>query len=79
MELFLLSTGDTPTLQQGASGSSVRRLQRALTAALATSVGIDGSFGPATETAVRSYQSSRGLGVDGVVGPATWSALHAGR
>lgn len=75
----LLSTGDRPALQQGSSGAAVRRLQRALTAALGSTVSIDGSFGPATDTAVRSYQSSRGLGVDGQVGPATWGALQAGR
>jgi Domain of unknown function (DUF1906)/Putative peptidoglycan binding domain len=75
----LLSTGDTPALQQGSAGTAVRRLQRALTAALGSTVGIDGSFGPNTETAVRSYQSSRGLSVDGEVGPATWGALQSGR
>lgn len=75
----LLSTGDTPTLRQGSSGTAVRRLQRALTAALGSALAIDGAFGPNTESAVRTYQSSRGLGVDGVVGPATWGALQAGR
>jgi hypothetical protein len=75
----LLSTGDTPTLRQGASGEPVRRLQRALTAALGSALAIDGAFGPDTEAAVRGYQTSRGLGVDGVVGPATWGALQAGR
>jgi peptidoglycan hydrolase-like protein with peptidoglycan-binding domain len=75
----LLSAGDTPTLRQGSSGVAVRRLQRALTAALGSALAIDGAFGPNTDTAVRSYQSSRGLGVDGVVGPATWGALQAGR
>jgi hypothetical protein len=75
----LLSAGDRPTLQQGAAGAAVRRVQRALTAALGSTVAIDGSFGPNTETAARSYQSSRGLGVDGIVGPATWTALQAGK
>ncbi|WP_299539018.1 peptidoglycan-binding protein [uncultured Streptomyces sp.] len=75
----LLSAGTTPTLSQGATGDPVKRLQRALTAALGSTVGIDGSFGPATLTAVRSYQTSRGLSVDGAVGPATWAALQAGR
>ncbi|MCP2167768.1 glycoside hydrolase domain-containing protein [Goodfellowiella coeruleoviolacea] len=75
----LLSTGDTPLLKQGSTGAAVSRLQRALTAALGTALGIDGDFGPNTDKAVRDYQGSRGLGVDGVVGPATWSALQAGR
>ncbi|MEU0098106.1 peptidoglycan-binding protein [Streptomyces sp. NPDC006267] len=75
----LLSAGATPALERGASGDAVKRLQRALTAALGTTVSVDGSFGPATETAVRSYQTGRKLSVDGMVGPATWGALQAGR
>ncbi|WP_433405288.1 peptidoglycan-binding protein [Streptomyces sp. CA-146814] len=75
----LLSAGTTPALARGGSGDAVKRLQRSLTAALGTTVGVDGSFGPTTESAVRTYQSSRGLSVDGKVGPATWGALQAGR
>lgn len=75
----LLSAGATPSLQQGVSGDGVKRLQRSLTAALGSTVGIDGSFGPATVTAVRNYQTSRGLNADGVVGPGTWAALQTGR
>ncbi|MFI5769568.1 peptidoglycan-binding protein [Streptomyces sp. NPDC051658] len=75
----LLSAGATPSLQQGASGDGVKRLQRSLTAALGSTVGVDGSFGPATVSAVRGYQTSRGLTADGVVGPDTWAALQTGR
>ncbi len=39
---------------------------------------IDGYFGPATEMAVRQFQSDNGLEVDGLVGPRTWAALTAG-
>lgn len=75
----LLSAGATPTLAEGASGDDVKRLQRALTAALGSTVGVDGSFGPGTATAVRGYQTGRGLTADGIVGPDTWTALQAGR
>ncbi|MER6117216.1 peptidoglycan-binding protein [Streptomyces sp. NPDC001743] len=75
----LLSAGATPTLAEGASGEAVKRLQRALTAALGSTVGADGTFGPGTATAVRSYQTSRGLSADGIAGPETWTALQAGR
>lgn len=75
----LLSAGPTPTLQQGDSGADVKRLQRSLAAALGTSVNAVGTFGPATLTAVRTYQTHRGLPVTGIAGSKTWAALHAGR
>jgi peptidoglycan hydrolase-like protein with peptidoglycan-binding domain len=59
---------------QGSSGSAVTALQRQLNAH-GQSVGVDGNFGPLTEAAVRSYQSSNGLGVDGIAGPQTWQSL----
>ncbi|WP_326700735.1 amidase [Streptomyces sp. NBC_01754] len=75
----LLSAGTTPPLAQGGSGDAVKRLQRALTAALGSTTAADGTFGPATDTAVRGYQKARGLAVDGRVGPDTWAALQSGR
>jgi peptidoglycan hydrolase-like protein with peptidoglycan-binding domain len=36
---------------------------------------VDNSFGPATNSAVRAYQSYSGLAVDGRVGPNTWMEL----
>ncbi|NYI04525.1 glycoside hydrolase domain-containing protein [Allostreptomyces psammosilenae] len=75
----LLSAGSTPLLVSGSTGPDVERLQRALTAALGRTVTIDGVFGSGTQTAVRDYQSSRGLSVDGAVGAQTWGALQAGR
>jgi peptidoglycan hydrolase-like protein with peptidoglycan-binding domain len=75
----LLSAGSTPTLQSGSTGADVRRLQRSLTAALGRTVGIDGSFGPQTRTAVTDYQKSRTLSADGIAGAQTWTALQAGK
>jgi peptidoglycan hydrolase-like protein with peptidoglycan-binding domain len=53
-------------------GGGVRELQRAL------GVPADGSFGPQTAHAVKSYQRAHGLTADGVVGPQTRSALGIG-
>lgn len=65
-----LVTVTVPQLQQGATGASVSSLQRLL-----DDVAVDGIFGPNTEAAVRSYQSSHGLATDGIVGPHTWGSL----
>jgi hypothetical protein len=57
------------TLKKGSEGKNVERIQRAL------GIQADGDFGPATQKAVRSYQSRKGLTVDGEVGPVTWNTL----
>lgn len=63
---------DTPQLSNGATGSEVSALQQALATAGLNPGPIDGQFGPKTETAVRAYQTQRGVTVDGVVGDETW-------
>ncbi|MFP5416684.1 MAG: peptidoglycan-binding domain-containing protein [Actinomycetes bacterium] len=63
--------GLVATVRPGDSGETVRALQHLLPDEVAR----DGSFGPATERAVREFQQMFGLGVDGIVGPATWEAL----
>ncbi|MDF6040799.1 DUF1906 domain-containing protein [Streptomyces sp. JH14] len=75
----LLSAGTKPTLQSGATGTDVKRLQRALIAARGQTLSIDGDFGPATTAAVKAYQTSQGLTADGIVGSLTWTALQAGK
>jgi peptidoglycan hydrolase-like protein with peptidoglycan-binding domain len=64
-----------PTLRSGSSGAQVSALQYLLNTNGFAAGTVDGLFGPATESAVRSFQGSRGLGVDGVVGQRTWTAL----
>ncbi|MFJ2397760.1 TIGR03767 family metallophosphoesterase [Streptomyces sp. NPDC087843] len=65
---------DWPVVQQGASGERVRTAQYLLNARGAA-LSVDGSFGSSTGSAVRAFQTSRGLSADGIVGPATWRAL----
>ncbi|MFD1851241.1 N-acetylmuramoyl-L-alanine amidase [Oceanobacillus bengalensis] len=62
-------------LSRGNTGQDVRELQQKLNA-LGYSLAVDGSFGPATERAVRDFQRDQGLAVDGSYGPATQRALQ---
>lgn len=62
----------TIVTQQGDSGAKVRAVQSQLRES-GYSVAVDGIFGSGTYSAVRSFQSSKGLGVDGIVGDNTWS------
>ena len=77
-----LRPGEYPgVLRRGSTGTAVRELQFYLYLMSAyepsiPTVSIDGSFGAATEAAVRAYQRFAGLSVDGVVGRTTWSSLY---
>jgi peptidoglycan hydrolase-like protein with peptidoglycan-binding domain len=68
---------NTPRLARGATGAAVSALQTGLqkfdVPNSPTDPGtIDGSFGVRAESAVRAYQTSRGLTADGIVGDQTW-------
>jgi putative chitinase len=56
-------------LKIGSKGEDVKKLQ--------TKLGLlaDGNFGPKTEAAVKSWQSTNGLVSDGIVGDATWTKM----
>lgn len=60
-----------PTLRRGAVGDLVTTIQ--------AKVGVvaDGTFGGATEAAVRAFQARHHLVPDGIVGPQTWKALDS--
>ena len=65
-------------LRRGMQGPSIRQVQERLNQLGANPrLATDGVFGPATEAAVRAFQSRNGLNADGVVGPNTWNALFA--
>lgn len=64
-----------PVLKQGSTGASVKALQQLLTAKGYDTKGVDGSFGPATDTAFRKYQKAAGLTVDGSCGQKSWTSL----
>lgn len=68
-------TKSTSILKRGSKGSAVKTLQKKLTSLGYNTKGIDGSFGPNTEKAVRLFQKKHHLTVDGIVGPATKKAL----
>jgi putative chitinase len=67
---------DWPVLHRGLSDSpDVERLQSLLIHHGAR-IGIDGDFGPATELALKNFQSSEGIRPTGIADPATWAALR---
>ena len=67
-------------LKRGAKGDQVKTLQRLLIVEGYDlgSYGADGSFGNATDKAVREFQKNNSLGVDGSVGSATWNKILKG-
>lgn len=73
----LLSRGSRPKIGPGASGPSIQRLQRALTAA-GRQVPTTGYYGSITRNAVTAYQRSRGYKATGTAGGRVWRDLQAG-
>ena len=64
------------TLSNGSKGSDVEKLQQALNSTGNYTLEVDGKYGPATEAAVRDYQTQNGLKVDGVAGEQTLGKLY---
>lgn len=64
-------------LRKGSKGTSVKALQALLitNGCYCGISGVDGSFGPATDKAVRQFQAAKKLDVDGIVGSKTWEKL----
>ncbi|MEA5521301.1 peptidoglycan-binding protein [Limnoraphis robusta] len=64
-----------PLLRRGSKGGDVKNVQVQLNNHFGANLVLDGAFGPATEAAVKKYQSQMGLVPDGIVGRLTWNAL----
>ena len=60
--------------QQGDSGAKVRAVQSQPNES-GSGIAVDGAFGPDTSTAVKNFQTSKGLNADGVVGDNTWNKM----
>ena len=69
----------TELTEYGDTGQRVVQVQCMLTKRgySVGSSGVDGEFGKDTKSAVKQFQSARGLEVDGQVGPNTWAALRS--
>lgn len=68
------------TMKRGVKGKDVERLQRELKRVFPLYAGnlkVDGSFGPKTELAVRTYQARARLERDGKVGPKTRAKMKS--
>ena len=63
-----------PVVQNGSQGHPIRTLQFLLRAH-GHNLTVDGMFGPATEAAVKAFQTSKGMAADGIMSPQTWSTL----
>ncbi len=64
-------------LKQGSSGPDVTALQTKLQQLGFDPNGVDGTFGPGTESALIAFQKSKGLTADGKAGPNTMAALQS--
>jgi cell wall-associated NlpC family hydrolase len=73
----LISNGDRPKLHRGSSGTSVARLQLALSA-YGTDVSHTGYYGKTTAARVRAIQAKYGWKKTGVAGQGVWSFLQHG-
>ncbi|GAB3113928.1 hypothetical protein GCM10027055_19170 [Janibacter alkaliphilus] len=65
----VVDSSSYPTLRQGASGSDVALAQKVI------GVSADGEFGPATFTALKTWQRKNDVKVTGVLDKATWNKM----
>jgi peptidoglycan L-alanyl-D-glutamate endopeptidase CwlK len=66
-----------PLLKKGSTGPDVLTLQTSLKQLGFDPNGVDGIYGPGTQTAVIAFQKAKGLTPDGICGPSTMAALQS--
>ena len=74
----ILSSGSHPVLKYGSAKRAVRRIQRALNAAVDAHLPVNGLYYADTAAAVRTYQALRDLPQTGVVTDANWAEMERG-
>jgi hypothetical protein len=79
MWVMLLSGGGTPVVKYGSVGEAVRRVQRAMNAAVDSRLAVTGVYTRDTVQAVRAYQRAVQVAPNGVVADTTWAELASGR
>jgi hypothetical protein len=77
--VMLLSSGGRPVLKYGSVGEAVRRVQRAMNAAVDARLPVSGVYTRTTVQAVRAYQRAMQIAPNGVVAATTWAQLTSGR
>ena len=72
----MAGTIPTPTtIKKGSKGQVVKNGQALLLAHGNDPKGLDGDFGPNTETATKAFQKAKSLSEDGIIGQNTWGKL----
>ncbi|MFG2036575.1 peptidoglycan-binding protein [Dactylosporangium sp. NPDC048998] len=64
-------------LRVGSTGNAVKQLQTNLNTVMKSGLVVDGQFGPATQTALKAFQTKYGLEVDGIYGPKSAAVMKA--
>lgn len=63
------------TVRSGSNNEAVKAVQHLLNSKYGRSLVVDGAFGAATDSALKSFQSSKGITADGIAGSTTWQFL----
>jgi peptidoglycan hydrolase-like protein with peptidoglycan-binding domain len=79
---FMEAGNGIPNLVKGNTGMDVQRMQRMLSANgqmdPSNRANFDGVFGSGTESALKKFQTAKGLTADGQCGQKTWTSLLNG-